>query len=324
MGTANIEAGKTPVPAAEPGVVATAWRRRLDEAYLSLRLLLKSPMAAIGLFIVLFYIGVVVYVQLFVANANEMTSTVISADPFSSIPKAPFWWPGGGTGGFLGTSGVGFAYSLDIEIPKAIRIDIMYSAFVVLIGAFIGTMIGIYSAYRGRFLDELLMRVTDVTYSIPFLVFIIAIAFVFRASNFFYLNLVLLILWWPPYARLVRSQVLSVKELRFVEAARAAGASDARIMLRHILPNTLAPVFVQISLDLGVVTQIFAAIDFIGLPSADPRIPELGNLITIGYHNFPYYPWTVVIPGIVLLIFTVGVNLLGDGLRDVLDPRLRR
>src|SRR5574340_693990 len=309
MGTASADANES-VPPPDSGILMSAWKRRLDEAYLSLRLLLKSPMAAIGLVIVILYVGVALYVQLFVPNIGSMASTVVRTDPFSSIPKSPFWWPGGGAGGYLGTSGVGFAYSLDTEIPKAIRTDLMYAVFVVILGAIVGTLIGIYSAYRGGLLDELLMRVTDVTYSIPFLVFAIAVAFAFNAgSNFIALVTVLLILWWPPYARLVRSQFLSIKELRFVEAARAAGASDGRIMMRHILPNTLAPVFVQISLDLGVVTQIFAAIDFIGLPSADPRIPELGNLITIGYHNFPYYPWTVVIPGIVLLIFTVGVNL---------------
>lgn len=324
MGTASADANES-VPPPDSGILMSAWKRRLDEAYLSLRLLLKSPMAAIGLVIVILYVGVALYVQLFVPNIGSMTSTVVRTDPFSSIPKSPFWWPGGGTGGYLGTSGVGFAYSLDTEIPKAVRTDLMYAVFVVILGAIVGTLIGIYSAYRGGLLDELLMRVTDVTYSIPFLVFAIAVAFAFNAgSNFIALVTVLLILWWPPYARLVRSQVLSIKELRFVEAARAAGASDGRIMMRHILPNTLAPVFVQISLDLGTVTQIFAALYFIGLPGLPSDTPELGNLIVIGYRNFPSYAWTVILPGLVLLIFTVGVNLLGDGLRDVLDPRLRR
>ena len=110
-----------------------------------------------------------------------------------------------------------------------------------------------------------------------------------------------------------------------MEAAKAAGASDARIMMRHVLPNALAPVFVQISLDLGIVTQIFAALNFIGYNPGNLFLPELGNLIALGQiAPFALYPWTVIIPGIALLIFTVGVNLLGDGLRDVLDPRARR
>jgi len=163
------------------------------------------------------------------------------------------------------------------------------------------------------------------SYSIPFLVFVIAVAFAFGKRDFLTVNTVLLILWWPPYARLVRAQTLSVKEVKFVEAARAAGASDGRIMLRHVLPNTLAPVSVQISLDLGTVTQIFAALNFIGFNSGNLFLPELGNLINISWeHGFRSYPWTILMPGLALLIFTVAVNLLGDGLRDVLDPRLRR
>ncbi len=300
----------------------SGWRRRLDEAKLSLRLLLKSPLALAGLAIVLFYVGIVLYVQFFVPNNLEMT-------PNFGVPAiAPCWWPGSstacpGAGGWLGTTWSGVR--LDEAIPMAIRVDLIYSTFVVLVGAGIGTLIGVYSAYKGGLFDEALMRITDVTDSIPFLVFAIAVAFVLGGADFNILNLVLLILWWPPYARLVRSQALSVKELRFIEAARAAGASDPRIMFRHVLPNTLAPVFVQISLDLGVVTQIFAALEFIGFGSASPLLPELGNLIAKGLNvGFLFNPWTVVVPGVVLLIFTVGVNLLGDGLRDVLDPRLRR
>src|SRR5207253_579757 len=112
--------------------------------------------------------------------------------------------------------------------------------------------------------------------------FVIAAAFALGMRDFLTVNVILLALWWPTYGRLVRAQTLSVRELKFVEAARAAGASDARIMLKHVLPNTLAPVFVQISLDLGVVTQIFAALNFIGFNAGNLFIPELGNLIVIG------------------------------------------
>ncbi len=313
--------GQAAKKAPSPALPVSAWQRRLDEAKLSLRLLLRSPLAAIGLFIVLFYVGIVVYAQFFVAYNDTMLPPGFV---FQALPAAPFWWPGGtSTGGLMGTSGIGLGIPLDISVIKAIRIDLLYSAFVVLIGAAAGTLIGVYSGYKGGLFDEALMRVTDITYSIPFLVLVIAVAFAFGRNDFFTLNVILVILWWPPYARLVRAQGLSVKELRFVEAARAAGASETRIMLRHVLPNCLAPVFVQISLDMGAVTQVFAALDFIGVRT-NPYMPELGNLIVIGYNGFQYYPWMVIIPGVALLIFTVGVNLLGDGLRDVLDPRLRR
>ncbi len=315
MSTGYGNAGSKQASPAQP---VTAWQRRMQEAKLSFRLLLRSPLAATGLVIVLIYVAIAIYAEFVPYNETMLPPNIV----FQGLPVAPFWWPGGtAVGGLLGTTGKGIP--LDINIVKAIRIDLMYSAFVVLSGAIIGTLIGVYSAYKGGLFDEALMRVTDITYSIPFLVLVIAAAFVFGRNDFFTLNLILMILWWPPYARLVRSQALSVKELRFVEAARAAGASDARIMVRHVLPNTLAPVFVQISLDMGTVTQVFAALGFIGVLS-NPYMPELGNLIVIGYQSFPSFPWTIVIPGVALLIFTVGVNLLGDGLRDVLDPRLRR
>lgn len=280
---------------------------------------MSSPLSAVGLIILVIYAADVLYAQFFLTNLNEMVTNANN-----TIPQAPFWWPGGtASGGWLGTTDVGI--DLTNAIILAIRTDLIYSAFVVLIGALIGTLIGIYAGYRGGMFDEILMRATDVTYSIPFLIFAIAVAFAFNRRDFTALNTVLLVLWWPPYARLVRAQTLSVKEIRFVEAAKAAGASDGRIMLRHVLPNTLAPVFVQISLDLGVVTQIFAALDFIGFAGDNPYLPELGNLILIGWNKGPQsYPWTVIIPGMVLVIFTLAVNLVGDGLRDVMDPRLRR
>ena len=296
-----------------------ALRRRLSEYALIFRLFLRSPLATTGFLILLVYIADVVYVQFFAISPDLM------APNFNrTIPLAPFWWPNGNpAGGWMGTTYPGL--DLTDGIVKAIRIDLIYSTFVVVTGALIGSLVGLYAGYRGGLFDEALMRATDVTYSIPFLIFAIAVGFAFGQRNFLTVNIVLLVLWWPPYARLVRAQTLSVKEMKFVEAAKIAGASDARIMMRHVLPNTLAPVFVQVSLDLGVVPQVFAALNFIGFNAGNPYLPELGNLIQIGWVNgFLSYPWTVVLPSLALLIFTIAVNLVGDGLRDVMDPRLRR
>jgi peptide/nickel transport system permease protein len=296
-----------------------ALRRRVNEYALTFRLFLRSPLAATGFVILLLYVADVVYVQFFMANP-DLLSTNFNA----TIPLAPFWWPGGtSAGGWMGTSYPGI--DLTSGILKAIRTDLIYSTLVVIVGALIGSLIGLYAGYRGGLFDEALMRATDVTYSIPFLIFAMAVGFAFYQRTFLTVNIVLLVLWWPPYARLVRAQTLSVKEMKFVEAAKIAGASDARIMMRHVLPNTLAPVFVQVSLDLGVVAQVFAALNFIGFNSGNPLLPELGNLIQKGWSGgFLSYPWTVVLPSLALLIFTIAVNLVGDGLRDVMDPRLRR
>src|SRR3989475_10390648 len=244
MRTATVRRGET------TRFDLSGWRRRLREYLVSLRLLMQSPPAGAGLILVLGYLGIVIYDQFFVSHNDIMVPNF--SDPF---PKAPFWWPGGtAAGGWMGTTYPGI--DLGDAVLKAIRIDLIYSTFVVLVGAAVGSLIGVFAGFRGGFFAAAWMRVPDVTYSIPFLVFAIAVAFALAEMGFFTINLILLILWWPPYARPVRGQSLSVKELKFVEAARAAGASDARIMVRHVLPNTLAPVFVQISLDLGVVTQI--------------------------------------------------------------------
>ncbi len=289
--------------------------RRAREYALTVRLLLERPLAAAGLFITLFYLGVAVAAS-FVPNNDTLQLNL--TDPF---PQPPFWL-GGPAGLWMGTTYPGV--DLTMAIFKAIRIDLYYASLVVLGGALIGALVGLAAGYKGGIFDELLMRTTDVTYSIPFLVFAIAVGFVFGRTQTA-INEALLILWWPPYARLVRAQVLSVKEYKFVEAARAAGASGPRIMFRHVLPNTLAPVFVQVSLDLGLVAQIFAALNFVGFAQGSGYLPELGNLILLGYRaGMVSYPWTIVFPGLALLVFTIGVNLLGDGLRDVLDPRLRR
>jgi peptide/nickel transport system permease protein len=297
----------------------TVWeglRRRFDEYGLTMRLLLNRPLAAAGLVITLTYVGIALYAS-FLPDRDTLVPDF--SNPFA---EPPWWWGSGRSGSWLGTTYPGI--DLASAIVKAIRVDLYYSTLVVLGGALIGLLVGLVAGYKGRLFDEALMRTTDVTYSIPFLVFAIAVAFVI-GRDFLTLNLSLLILWWPPYARLVRAQVLAVKENKYVEAARAAGASDLRIMFRHVLPNTLAPVFVQVSLDLGIVIQIFAALIFVGFAPQGGYLPELGALIFYGFQQgATSYPWTILFPGLVLVVFTVGVNLLGDGLRDVLDPRLRR
>ena len=186
-----------------------------------------------------------------------------------------------------------------------------------------GTILGSIAGFKGGYPDEVLMRITDVFYSIPFL--ILALAFIFLLGRYIeYAVYALIIIWWPIYARLARGQALYIKSMKFVEAATASGASTMRNVFSHVLPNVLSPVFVQISLDLGSIMQLFAVLFFLGVIS-DPYFPELGNIINQGQSWLAVGVWwPIVIPGIFILLFTVSVNLLGDGLRDVLDPKLRR
>ena len=118
-------------------------------------------------------------------------------------------------------------------------------------------------------------------------------------------------------------QALSVKENAYIEAAKASGVGSWGIMLRHVVPNVLTPIFVQVSLDLGTVVQVFAALTFIGFASGNPLLPELGTLISNGFQYAVAAPWVVLFPGLTILIFAIGMNLFGDGLRDALDPKSR-
>src|SRR5438445_166403 len=207
------------------------WRRRMREYRLLLRLLMKSPPAAVGLIIVLVYVGIVVYDQFFVAQNDVMIPNFND-----TLPRAPFWWPGGtAAGGWFGKTNNGI--DLGDAMLKAIRIDLMYSSFVVLFGALVGCLIGVFAGYRGGLFDEVLMRATDVTFSIPFLVFVIAAAFAFGKRDFLTINTILLALWWPTYARLVRAQTLCVRQLECVGVAGASGPSDTASRLQYVVPN---------------------------------------------------------------------------------------
>ena len=204
--------------------------------------------------------------------------------------------------------------------------------FVVLTSAFVGIILGAVSGYYGGKIDDLLMRITDIFLSIPALILVMAVAAILSRSldN---IMLALIVVWWPPYARLIRGQVLSVKENAYVESARAIGAKKNRILFRHIIPNSLAPMLVSVTLDIGGVVLVAAGLRPIGFgpPSGTAEWGKMVSdgqeyfLSTIYYHRGAYNPyWMVVFPGAMIFIFVMGFSLFGDALRDILDPRLRR
>jgi peptide/nickel transport system permease protein len=193
---------------------------------------------------------------------------------------------------------------------------------VVLIGSAIGTLIGAIAGFAGGWIDEILMRFTDLTLTIPSLILAMAIA---AALGPGFANMVIAISlsWWPGYARLVRGEVLSAREEVYVTAARAIGATPARILFRHILPNTVSPIIVKMSLDMGFAILTVAGLGFIGI-GIRPPTPEWGTLLSISRSYMPDYWWTAMAPGMAMFFAVFGFNLLGDGLRDALDPRARR
>jgi len=193
---------------------------------------------------------------------------------------------------------------------------------VVFIATIIGVILGGLAGYFGGALDEILMRITDVFLAIPYLILAMAVAAALGRSIDHIME-AMIITWWPTYARLIRGQVLAIREQQFVEAARSVGASNSRILFRHILPNSFAPLLVEITLDLGAVLLVAAGLSFIGL-GASPGTAEWGLMISEGRTVMFHAWWYVTFPGLAILLVVLGFNLLGDGLRDVTDPKLRR
>lgn len=200
----------------------------------------------------------------------------------------------------------------------SLSIGILVQAIVLLIGGSIGLAAG----YFGGWIDNLLMRFTDIMYAFPDLLFVLIIV---AALGPTLLNIFVAIglVSWVGLARLVRGQVLSIKEKEYVEAARAAGSSPLKIILKHLLPNSLGPVIV--SLTFGIPAAIFteAVLDFLGVGLRPPQ-PTWGVMVFEGYAAVDAYPYLVIIPCVALSMTMLAFNFIGDGLRDALDPRMRR
>ncbi|MHA1596921.1 MAG: ABC transporter permease [Candidatus Asgardarchaeia archaeon] len=213
------------------------------------------------------------------------------------------------------------------RILYGLRLDLQLAVFTVTLAVVIGIIVGLVSAYFGGAVDEVLMRVTDVFLSFPGLILAMAVSMALQKpnepKNIYILMFAIALVWWPSYARLIRGQILSEKEKLYVEAARALGFGNIRIMFKHLLPNVIGPLLVAITLDLGGVLLTAAGLSFIGF-GAQPGEAELGMMISEGRNFITLAPWCVVYPGLAIFIVVLGFNLLGDGLRDVLDPRLRR
>jgi peptide/nickel transport system permease protein len=207
------------------------------------------------------------------------------------------------------------------RIIMGARISLFIGISSMALAASIGIAVGLTAGYFGGRLDEFIMRVVEIFLAFPTLVLAILIASLWGRSL---INLIIAVglVWWPKYARFIRGLALGIKEKDFVEASRAVGANSMRIMLRTLLPNIFAPLSVRASLDIGYMILVAAALGFVGC-GAQPPIPEWGLLVSIGRKYMPTYWWMSLFPGLAILITVLGFNLLGDGLRDILDPRTR-
>ncbi len=288
--------------------------QRIKSISLTMRLLIKNPSGAVGFFIMLFYLGTAILIEfdphlIGISNPNYMTPNFLNPFPLPPSRLYPF-----------GTTFPGI--NLFPSIFKAIRIDVFSSLLVVASGAIIGTFVGVSAGYRGKLADQLLMRITDIFFSLPFLVLAMAIGFVIGRALGDVL-LALIIIWWPIYARLTRGQTLYLKNELYVKFSILSGNSTIKTLFKHIIPNTITPVLVQMSIDLASVILLLAGLYFIGFASESPYLPELGSLISYGFPYALTAPWTILFPGLFLMIFALGMNLFGDGLRDALNPKFR-
>jgi peptide/nickel transport system permease protein len=318
------------VESSKETAVVTAWRRflkdhasRISELKYSLFLFRKNKLAVLGLIFILAVIAIA-FLAPFLAierpayvniNGQLQQRWPVYDQPgnYQVLLPPSLAHP-------FGTDHFGTDWYSKLLYGASVSLEIGLS--VVIPASVIGSFLGLVAGFEGGIMEEVIMRVTDIFLSIPSLILAIAICAVLGRS-IEHVTYALIITWWPWYTRLVRGQVLSIKERQFIEAAKSVGARPSRLMLWHILPNSISPVIVQASMDFGYVILTAAGLGFLGL-GAPPGTAEWGVMISEGLNYLFNAPWLAVFPGLAIIVTVLGFNLLGDGLRDILDPRLRR
>ncbi len=295
---------------AEAVVRETAFRVRLRRTMGLLQRLVSNPTTVLGL--------VIIAAMLLMAILAPLIAGVNSPDPY----QMPRDWgavrkPPGTPGHILGTTNEGgdVFYGVVWGSRTSLQLSLMVVGSVMVIGTIVGSLAGLL----GGWIDEILMRIVDVFLSIPELIFALAIAAVLGPS-FSNIILALAMVMWVKYARIMRAQVIQVKQNDYVDAAQVVGDSKLNIYLRDILPNAITPVTVQATLDMGNVVLIGATLSFIGLSEAG--IAEWGVLVSEGQAGIASGRWWAsTFPGLMIFLWALAFNLVGDGLRDALDPR---
>ncbi len=207
------------------------------------------------------------------------------------------------------------------RVLSGAKISLSMAAIILSISVTVGVVVGVVAGITGGLIDELLMRLTDLFLAFPALILAIAIAATL-GKGLTSTAIALTTVYWPWYARMARGQVLSLKNQEYILAVRSIGASFPRILRRHVLPNIWPVLLIQITLDVGYAILSTSSLSFLGL-GAQPPAPEWGAMITDARQYMRDYSWMATFPGLALFVIVLGFNLLGDGLRDWLDPRLR-
>ncbi|TSJ65392.1 ABC transporter permease [Allobacillus salarius] len=272
----------------------------------TLQQLRKNRMAITGFLIIVFFLILGIFAPVLTPYGFE------DQDPVNRLltPSAEHW---------LGTDNLG--RDIFTRIAYGARIS-LYVGFFAVIGALIfGTLLGIFAGYFGRWIDMLISRIFDILLAFPSILLAIAVVAILGSSLENAL-IAIAIINIPIFGRLVRSKVISLREEEYVLAAKAQGMKNGRIIWYHILPNSLAPIIVQATLGFGTAILEAAALGFLGL-GAQPPTPEWGKMLADSRDFLQLAPWTLIFPGVSIMLVVLGFNLIGDGLRDALDPKMK-
>ncbi|MGL5000208.1 MAG: nickel transporter permease [Cetobacterium sp.] len=281
-------------------------RSQLAELWKSLK---RNKMALFGLAILV----IIILLALFADQIANYDGVVIKQNLRMRLkpPSSQHW---------LGTDE--FGRDIFARLIHGARVSLKVGILAVGIAIVVGGFLGSIAGYYGGKLDNIIMRIMDIFLAVPSILLAIAIVSAL-GPNLLNLMVAVSISSIPRYARIVRASVLSIRDQEFIEAARAIGASDARIIFRHIIPNSLAPVIVQGTLGVANAILATAGLSFIGL-GIQPPAPEWGSMLSGGRQYLRYAWWVTTFPGVSIMITILSLNLLGDGLRDALDPRLKQ
>jgi peptide/nickel transport system permease protein len=274
------------------------------------RALKRQPLMAIGLGIIVVLVFVAIFAPLLAphpADAGNVTH------PVQTLLK-----PGGSHP--LGTDQLG--RDVLTRVMYGARTSLLIVLAVLAISAIVGVPLGIIAGATGGWIDDVIMRITDVFLAFPALLLSLALATVLTPSAS-HAAIAIAVTWWPWYARLARGSAAAIAQRGYVEAAAALGVPRWKVLVRHVLPNALPPTIVQLSLDAAGIMLTAAALSFLGLGAQDPT-PEWGLMVNQGQGLLETNWWVAIVPGVAIIVAAVGFNLLGDGLRTLLDPKARR
>lgn len=301
--------------------------------------LLKNPLSLTGLVLLLFFVGVAIAAPWLAPPVRAWEPYRVTQHGFAPTPAPPgvenplrgIWQVAAGQAKLSQVRPFGTTegqydiyYGVVWGTRTAFKVGIYITGACVLIGLVVGSI----AAYFGRWVDEIVMRITDVFMAFPFLVAAVTVAAVLQpviGRGVITAMIALICFGWMTYSRLIRGDILAVKERDYVLAARAAGAGHLRILVRHILPNAIFPTLVVASMDIGSYVISFAALSFLGL-GAEVGYADWGQILSFARAWIPrlnQYWWIILYPSLAMLLFVLAWNLVGDALRDILDPRLR-